>query len=353
MAMITGVGEERVRALCRHLEPVRVRQVFIYPIKSCGAIERKSAKITRAGLEYDRQFAIVDEDGDVLSQKQHPRLAVVRPSLRVANGLLVAMTLTFGGPEDEDPPLPITIHVADVGEAVPRGERRKTRWVGCRHDLLAEVYPECDQWLSRVLGTRCSLCRLDQTRRLMDCRLAPVSKHDDECRYHDGAPLTVVSQASIDLLNSRLPPECHVDAYRFRPNLVLDGCAAHEEDTWVRLRVGCAVIRTLMEDYRCTMVTVEQKPGRWCGRRPHGRVVQNTLEQYRSVTSAEELTRGSPCLAVFATLDGEEPDTFISVNDGVTILERINSDDSSLYLHNVKAMGYDLRLNTDRFWETR
>lgn len=322
---------------------ITVKQIFIYPIKSCGAIELHVADVERAGLVWDRAFALVDDDGDVLSQKQHPQLAQVRPHLHVEGKLVVGMTLRSTGGDRQHAAIYLSLEAAD---ATPR----TTRWVGHRGSLAAEAYPQADEWLAEVLGVACSLCRLKGPRRLSDSRLAGVSHRDDECRYHDGAPLTIVSAASIDLLNNKMAPGPSLDANRFRPNIVVDGCGAHEEDGWLQTAIGGVRLRSLMEDYRCSMVSVEQRPGARCGQRTHGRRVQDVLEQYRRLPSTRALAGDNPSFAVFAALDEGWRGGRIAVGDQLLVLREVD-DASSLYLHNTKTYGGKLSLNKQRFWD--
>ena len=45
--------------------------------------------------------------------------------------------------------------------------------------------------------------------------------------FSDFAPLLVASEASMELLNSKLDVELEIE--RFRPNIILTGCLAHAE----------------------------------------------------------------------------------------------------------------------------
>ena len=55
-----------------------VRDLHVYPLKSAGGTRLKSAEVTRTGLRYDRELALVRPDGRRLSQREVPRLAVLR-----------------------------------------------------------------------------------------------------------------------------------------------------------------------------------------------------------------------------------------------------------------------------------
>ena len=59
--------------------PVQVAELWVYPVKSCAGIQLPRAVVERGGLQWDRQFAIIKPDGEVLSQKQYPALAAVSP----------------------------------------------------------------------------------------------------------------------------------------------------------------------------------------------------------------------------------------------------------------------------------
>ncbi|MBL8820941.1 MAG: MOSC domain-containing protein, partial [Planctomyces sp.] len=65
-----------------------------------------------------------------------------------------------------------------------------------------------------------------------------------ETGFSDGFPLLLISEASLEDLNSRM--ERPVEMIRFRPNLVVSGCAPFAEDGWKRLRIGG--IATMVSD---------------------------------------------------------------------------------------------------------
>ena len=60
----------------------RIARLFIYPIKSCGGVEVTQAVLTEAGLDLDRAWMVVDERGEFVSQRELPRMALVRPQLK-------------------------------------------------------------------------------------------------------------------------------------------------------------------------------------------------------------------------------------------------------------------------------
>jgi len=62
--------------------------LYIYPIKSCQGIEVKSAYVSGKGLCIvenklwgDRNFMLVDENGNFLTQRQYPQLAKIKVNI--------------------------------------------------------------------------------------------------------------------------------------------------------------------------------------------------------------------------------------------------------------------------------
>ena len=69
---------------------LRIAQLFIHPIKSCGGIAVDEAALIDTGFEYDREWMVVDREGEFVSQRELPRMALIRPTLRTSDLLLRA-----------------------------------------------------------------------------------------------------------------------------------------------------------------------------------------------------------------------------------------------------------------------
>jgi uncharacterized protein YcbX len=104
-----------------------------------------------------------------------------------------------------------------------------------------------------------------------------AAEFDDEVSFADGAPLLLISQASLQDLNSRL--QVPVEMRRFRPNLVVSAAAPYAEDDWRRLAVGEAEFAVAWSCARCIMTTVDPDTG---VKDPGGEPL-NTLRGYRRV----------------------------------------------------------------------
>jgi hypothetical protein len=119
-----------------------------------------------------------------------------------------------------------------------------------------------DLWLSNYLGRPARLMRFDyEGRRLASHRY--TGKEDAPYKFADAFPLLVTGVASLEDINLRLQRHNHapVGMARFRPNIVLDGLPAFEEDFVKLLRVGTMAIRPVKPCARCSVPGVDPATG--------------------------------------------------------------------------------------------
>merc|ERR1711907_585931 len=101
--------------------------------------------------------------------------------------------------------------------------------------------------------------------------------------------------------------------------------------------------------YRCTMVTIEQRPTAQCGTRPFGQVISSVLKSFRTFDESTHgpLPRTDPNFGVFATLD-QESAAVLRVGDLVSPTG-IGSA-KSIYAYSLAASLYSMTFNENRFW---
>jgi uncharacterized protein YcbX len=92
--------------------------------------------------------------------------------------------------------------------------------------------------------------------------------------FSDGYPVLVISRASLEDLNSRLPKPLLME--RFRPNLVIDGVEPYAEDRIHELRSDGLTLRVVKPCTRCSITTTDQQAGVVDGDEP-----LRTLKSYR------------------------------------------------------------------------
>lgn len=195
----------------------RVARLFIHPVKSCAGIEVQQALLTETGLQWDRAWMVVDERGDLLTQRELPRMALVHPQLE-------ADALVLRAPGQA----PLTVPFSATGPVALVRVWSDKVWAWDMGDGAA-------QWFSDFVGQPCRLMRFDLAQRRLSS-LEWTGGVEAPNQFADGFPLLVASMAGLDALNAQLAAagEGAVGMERFRPNLVLGGVDAHAED-WLDL----------------------------------------------------------------------------------------------------------------------
>ena len=215
----------------------RIASLFVYPVKGCRGVAVASAPLTERGLEYDREWMVVDAAGRFVTQRTEPRLALLEPRIDAAS-------LTIGAPGAE----PLRIALDHDGVAGP-----VTVW--------RDTVPGIDQgdeaatWLSSRLGGEHRLVRFDRAARRR-CNPQYAGDTGAHTAFADGYPLLVLSQVSLDDLNARLATPLPVN--RFRPNLLLSGLEAYDEDHIDELAIGDVRLKLVKPCTRCQVTTTDQ-----------------------------------------------------------------------------------------------
>lgn len=231
--------------------PCTVAALHLHPLKSCGGVAVAEALLIETGLELDRAWMVVDAEGEMLTQRELPKLALVTPSIRLSDMVLRA-------------PGMLSLHLQlDSVE----GATRVRIW-----DDIVKAYdmgPLAAQWFSDYLGRPARLVRFDpEEKRLADPQWAGGLAPDAAgAAFADGFPLLVASTASLADLNARLaargqPP---VTMERFRPNIVLEGLQAFDEDNIGDLHIdtneGPVLLRLTKPCVRCSIPNVDPATG--------------------------------------------------------------------------------------------
>ncbi|MEC4719103.1 MOSC N-terminal beta barrel domain-containing protein [Noviherbaspirillum sp. CPCC 100848] len=227
-------------------------ELNLYPVKSCAAVSLREATLTAAGLMsehiYDREWMVVDAQGHYMTQRDFPRMALITPrikadtlELRAPGMLRLEVPLGLPDPEDEKT-LTVTI------------------W-----DESLQAY-DCDEvtatWFSKFLGVPCRLVRFHaEAKRLASAKW--TAGVEAPTLFSDGYPVLLISQASLDDLNGKLQAQGRsaLPMNRFRPNIVIGGVEAFDEDVAESLTIGEAVLKPVKPCARCPMPSIDQATG--------------------------------------------------------------------------------------------
>ena len=226
-----------------------VSGLFVHPVKSCAGVALREARLMDTGLDLDRAWMVVDAEGRFVTQREQPRMALVRPQIKVLEVVLRApgmLALHLGINEVEKP-----ARVQVWGDALDAWD-------------MGDV---AGQWFSDFLGRPgLRLARFDpEVTRLASKQW--TGEVEAPIEFADGFPLLVVGEASLAELNQRLAAagDAAVGIERFRPNIVLAGLQAHDEDRLHELRIATAegevVLRLVKPCPRCPIPNVDPATG--------------------------------------------------------------------------------------------
>jgi uncharacterized protein YcbX len=226
---------------------IRLTALRIHPVKSFHAQPLESCAVEPWGLVGDRRWMLVQPDGEVLTQREDPRLA--RFQAELGDDGSVVLSHPDAAPLRVHAPAPTALGPVSIfGDG-----------------FTAPVVQDADvaAWFRKLLDREVRLVHLDDPHR----RPRPATTS-----LADAYPFLLATTASLDALNE-LIAEDHPDAgpvpmERFRPNLVLDGPAPWAETGWLRIRVGEVEFEVVQQCGRCVMTTVDQETGIFTGQQP-------------------------------------------------------------------------------------
>ena len=225
----------------------------IYPVKGLKGIALEDADATARGLEHDRRWMLVGPAGEMLTQREYPKMATVWTEIG-------ADALTLSAPD---------MAQIDVPLVAPPGPTVRAEVWGNPVDAVAASTDDADAWLSEYLGLACRLLYMPESSR----RLSPKRFTGNDERlvgFADAFAYLLTGEASLGDLNARLLAKSHaaLPMNRFRPNLVVSGSEAWAEDGWSEIRIGDAVLKTAKPCGRCQVTTTDQATGEVKGPEP-------------------------------------------------------------------------------------
>lgn len=216
---------------------MKLSAIYYYPIKSLTGIQTSRAQVVHRGINHDRRWMLVDGDGKFITQRQCPRLTLVTV-VPAGNGWLINAPgepdLQLVRPEPEAATRPVivwrdTVQAQTSGAAASKWFSRFTGIAGVQLVYMPET----------------SSRRVDQA----------FAANNEVVSFADGFPFLLISQASLDDLNSRMSDALPMS--RFRPNLVVDNTAAFAEDGWKRIQIGDLSFQVAKPCSRCKVTTVD------------------------------------------------------------------------------------------------
>jgi uncharacterized protein len=274
---------------------MEITELYVYPLKGAAGIRLRQARLDAFGIEHDRRWMIVDDDGVFVTQRNEPALALVHASLEADSldaGPLDAGCREAGSPNAAS--LVLRSEAAGELRVTPPSPDAVREHVRVWDEVVAAVDagPAAREFVSAHLGRGARLFHMPVTTHRQVA--LEHAREGDRVSFADGFPLLLITRESLDALNRRLPAP--VPMNRFRPNVVVAGASPHAEDTWRTILLGTVACDVVKPCARCAVTTVDQRTGtagaeplrtlagyrRWDGRTWFG---QNVIHRGEGVLS--------------------------------------------------------------------
>ncbi|KAF9411629.1 hypothetical protein HW555_009632 [Spodoptera exigua] len=290
---------------------ISLKELVIFPIKSCGAFKIKSAwKIGPKGFEFDRDWMIIKDNGVCLTQKHTSRMCMIKPKIDLQRRVLV---LYFEGKT------PISVPLDN-----PSDKKMKNSSL-CRSKVCTDIVQGYDcgdevaDWISEAL----EISYLRLIRQSSDDNRSQKKKQNGEKKMlslSNQAQFLLINKATVRWLREKIQDPLFVDDVdsltdRFRGNLVIDMEEELAERDWHRVIIGNQEFKVEGLCPRCQMVCIDQQTG------------EKTVEPLRTIS---EQFAGKLRFGIYLSYVGaadQSKDRYLKIHAPVQPI--INDDDIS------------------------
>jgi hypothetical protein len=222
------------------MSDITLSGIFVYPVKGARGIALERARVGDRGITHDRRFMITTSEGDLVTQREFPRLALLETAIEPD-------ALVLRAPDQE----PLRLPLRPEG----RTDRRVRVWDD--HCSAVSLGAEPAAYIGDFLGARVEFVYMpDEVERLVDREHA---HRKERVGFADAFPFLLASEGSLADLNTRLDEPVLMN--RFRPNFVVRGAPPWAEDDWTTFSIGSQTFHARKGCDRCVVTTVDQATG--------------------------------------------------------------------------------------------
>ncbi|KAF1360281.1 molybdenum cofactor sulfurase protein-like protein [Lizonia empirigonia] len=292
-------------ALCEELDlptsRLHVESLSVYPIKSCAGFSvppGQAWKVYPEGLAWDREWCLIHQGtGAALSQKRYPKMALIRPSIDMEEGVLRVRLagLLKGTTAADEITVPLS---ADPRMFADSALYRDASAKVCGDSVQAKTYKssKVSAFFSQALGVACHLVRFPAAgsgsgssprhskahlqkhqRRSMQIPgaypdttpVTPGASVSKPILLSNESPILTISRSSLNRLNELIKADGGkaAQAEVFRANIVVaenpdypPGLEdPYAEDDWRYVQIGQQYFEMLGACRRCQMVCIDQQ----------------------------------------------------------------------------------------------
>lgn len=261
-------------------------ELAIYPVKSIQGIALQSSRVDDAGLCGDRRYTLVTPNGELVTGRTHPQLTLITAKA------LEDHSWQLSHPSTQTPLiLDLTKYTQEYSEIVV--------WENTVN--AQRTSDEADTWFSKIAGESVHLMHFGEHSQRFTKR-----RPDVPMGFADGYPFLLTTEASLSELNRTCAQ--HIQMAQFRPNIIIRGNSAFEEDRWKRIRIGDVEFENIKPCVRCIFTTLNPQTAE---RIPKGEPLK-TLGKFR-LLDGKGITFGANLITLNTGI--------IHIGDEVEILE--------------------------------
>ncbi len=335
----------------------RVKALHIHPIKSCASVELDRADVDAAGFVWDRKFAFAEllkpqtrldapESAKTpkctcRTQRQpgFERLVHVRPEIWLPGPTSNKTSATDQGylvvkyPRVPHGPLAALIRpLAHLGFLSRERSFRVPLATPKNHKYPLEnvvIWKDNPNWMNygvhvpddfRIylgVSNPLALFRTDPQSYREVFRCAPRKEqlgYQPVVGFADAYPVHLLNIASVRDIAGRVKNDIpRFSARRFRPNILVAGPSAYNEDDWKKVRIGNYIFYCACHTVRCRLPNVDPDTGE-----RHPVEPDKTLKSFRCIDDGDPL---NACLGL-QLVPAEGKIFQIQVGDEIKVLER-------------------------------
>jgi uncharacterized protein YcbX len=209
-------------------------KIFIYPIKSVGSVKLNAIQLSERGLQYDRNWMLVNDEGNMISQREFPQLNKIRCSDEGNEFKLQLSDSSF--PEilfNKSDELYEEIHVKLWGSEF----------------VAYKTQNELTEWFSEYLNHKIHIvtqpARFKQLQNFTNASLM---------NFQDGSPIHLINIKSVQDLSARCG--FALDPMQFRANIYLDLETPYYEDSLKQITINGIEFKFVKSCERCIMINL-------------------------------------------------------------------------------------------------
>lgn len=272
----------------------KVKDIFVYPIKSVSYISPPSWEIDQHGLKYDRQYLLAfweskSKSYQAYTQRNAPRLSLVKISYDLKENYF-----EFSYPIDESNTtynsfkLPCRVSKDFIDENLVSKDELNTDLWGIKFNTIniGKAIPQefCDSMNMNREGTTLLFSPNGKFVKTAHPSDLPTLR---KVLFQDYYPIHLISQNVVDELNQRIKDqgnkEREVGAVQFRPNFVIQDNKI-ELDFWFKVTIKGHKWSVVQKTPRCSIGNVRLETGDF----DKTNIVSKTLRQYRRIDPGDK-----------------------------------------------------------------